>query len=489
MTQRFKRILFFLIVLGFCISTPVLILYSQGYKYDFENRAIVKTGGLFLKISPSASRIYIDNKLSKKTNFIFGSAFLSGLLPKKYEVKIEKDDYHNWEKAVSIEQQKVTEYKNIQLFLKNPQFSSLASSVENFYVSSNQKEILIKKSQKEGWFLERFLLADNSLETLTQEKELFNLLTSTKEIEIIDGNFLNLLDVKFSSDDKKIMLETALDGLIFYFILEIEPEKNIYLIETEITAKKISFNPSNNEQIFFVATLPNEEEVLEQKLFFYDYKTKKSPKILTIPIAKENIKAYCLFDNSFYWLNEAGFLYKGNLTENKVELASILNLEPLNIFSEANYNLIIEKNSLVLLQEDELLYYLNQEDHSFVKLFASLKEFKISPDHKKISLRNNHEIIVSFLEEKETQPLKKAMERIRLTGTHKTIENLFWLNNYHLIFNTDELIQIIEIDNRETPNLIEIAKFKNPKISWLEKQKTLLVLSNNKLFASKDILQ
>jgi len=104
-------------------------------------------------------------------------------------------------------------------------------------------------------------------------------------------------------------------------------------------------------------------------------------------------------------------------------------------------------------------------------------------------MRNDHEIVVMYLTKQDDQPIREKGEKIRLAGTTEIISNLFWLNDYYLIFRNNESIKIIEIDERDTPNTIELTTFPNPRISWLEKQKTLLVLSEDVLYISKDVLR
>lgn len=82
----------------FLLIAPSIVLYSQGYRIDFENKKITQTGGLFLKISPKQADIYLNGKLSRKTDFFFGSALIENLLPKKYKLEIKKTGYQSWKK-------------------------------------------------------------------------------------------------------------------------------------------------------------------------------------------------------------------------------------------------------------------------------------------------------------------------------------------------------------------------------------------------------
>jgi len=491
MTKKFKRFLFISSLLGFLIFAPILIFYSQGYRFNFSNRKIVQTGGLFFNVNPKGSKILIDQKVSRKTNFIFSSAFISGLMPKKYEIKIEKQNYHSWQKILEVEEQKVTECKNIQLLPKDPEISLLLSEISDFFVLSNQKKIVLKKHNETGWILELFDIETKKSTLLVTEKEL------SKLFELKQKNKLLLQSAEFSNDSKKVLLKTSLESENKYFLIDLSNKLEPVLINTNIQEKikNISFNPNNSDELFLIASnieksrIKNEIEYYNDALF--SFKTNEEPILqhIELPISNQKVVSYALLNGNIVWLNDSGFLYQGQLKENMVELSKILNLKPLSIQRQSNYKIIANNFSQIFIKEDETLYFLDPETHIFTRIFASLKSYQFSSDNKKLCLKNEHEIIIIFLEEQTEQPQRKEQEKLRLIGTTEQLDDLFWLNNHYLIFRTEDSIKIIEIDNRDKPNLIELTVFPSPKISWLEKQKSLIILSENNLYISKDILE
>lgn len=490
MTRRYKIILFWSIVVLFLISAPVLIFYTQGYKYDWQNKKIVQTGGLFVKISPASAKIYIDKKISGKTNFIFSSAFINGLVPGEYEIRIEKPGFHPWQKSLKIEEQQVTEGKYIQLFPREPDFSFLFSGITNFYPSPDQETLITKKQDKDIWQLESYNLSNNSFQTLASSTQLLKLL------ELKGGPTPQLQDITWSNDAKKIILQTRLKGEKKYFIADILTAEVVPL-DIKGNIKNISFNPQNSEEIFFIgdnikkATTTAEEEpqYFNETLFQYRPNQEKPLTHITLPFLEEKVIAYYILDNQILWLNKAGFLYKGELRADRVELSEILNLKPLPIVQGANYKIIAPDFTKIFLKQDQSLYFLVPETHFFKQVFADLKEYSFSDDGVKLALKNEYEIWILFLKKEEEQPEREKQEKYRLIGLPDEISNLFWLNNHYLIFKAGDSINIIEIDNRDQPNLIEFTTFPDPKIAWLKKAKTLLVLSRANLFLSKDVLK
>ena len=94
-----------LILLAFCIVlfllvAPLILLYSQGYRFDFDKNKVVKTGGIFINISNTSAEIYINEKFVKKTGFFANTALIENLLPKKYNIEVKKAGFQNMAKKL-----------------------------------------------------------------------------------------------------------------------------------------------------------------------------------------------------------------------------------------------------------------------------------------------------------------------------------------------------------------------------------------------------
>jgi len=139
MTKTTRRIIFYFLCAAFLVLTPAITLYSKGLTFDWANRRIVKTGGLFLKSTPDKADIWLNGEKKNQTPYFF-----SHLLPKNYLVKLESEDFHSWEKNLEVKGELVTEARNIFLFPKNPPTELLAENVSStipvFLSSPEEKE-------------------------------------------------------------------------------------------------------------------------------------------------------------------------------------------------------------------------------------------------------------------------------------------------------------------------------------------------------------
>ncbi|MEK7603977.1 MAG: hypothetical protein AAB461_02555 [Patescibacteria group bacterium] len=114
MTKRVKQVLFYSAVAFFLISNYVIILYAQGYKYSFLENRFFRTGAIYLKTNTTAD-VYVDDKLLGNTSFFNNSYRLEGLLPGRYIIRIQQDDYSIWQKSVTVDEGFVSEFSKILL--------------------------------------------------------------------------------------------------------------------------------------------------------------------------------------------------------------------------------------------------------------------------------------------------------------------------------------------------------------------------------------
>ena len=77
MKKKLRNILFLSLVIIFFVISPAIILYSQGYRFDFQKRQLLKTGGIYVKTSLPAAEVYIDGKYKNKTGQLLSYDFFA----------------------------------------------------------------------------------------------------------------------------------------------------------------------------------------------------------------------------------------------------------------------------------------------------------------------------------------------------------------------------------------------------------------------------
>ncbi len=509
MKPQTKRKIFFTLAILFFISAGTTIAYSLGWRFDWKNKKITQPGMFYFKTKPANAQIYINNKPKKKTDFFFGSALIDNLLPGKYKIKIEKNGFSSWEKTLTIKKREVTEAKSIVLIPKNYSFSQITNQAENFFISPNQKEIIIEEKivnhdssnaqATTHWSLKLFEIDKELKSSLIEEQDILNKLNSSK-ISKNKIKKVSLQGLKFSPDSKRILLKITTDEKEekrYFFLLSIDQTpvilKNIKLSLSNL--ENVYFNPGNQKEFFILVNLEENKSKDKTTEKYKDQKKEKSPydlsslKILQKINLEKNEKkvllkdiiTLTLFKNNIYYLNKSGFLFKADLSlKNKEKL----NLYPLDV--QKKWQILKATDNYIFLKEERNLYLL-EKGTLVKKIVDNFNNLTISPDEKKIAFYNNHEIYLLFLKKKYNQPTKEKGE-ISFLGRFKgEINNLFWWTNNYLIFNNGEEIKISEIDDRDKINIVQIGKFPKPKIFWNQKYNSLLVLSNNKLYFSQGL--
>jgi hypothetical protein len=156
MSRRFRRFLFYSAVAIFILVTPPVVLYALGYSFDFQKWQVVTAGGIYLKSTPSAAQITLEDKDAGLTNRL-----ISRLSPRNYNVVVSKDGYFAWQKKLEVRPQLVTEARNIFLFPKqvNPGLvAQNATSALSYFLltdseKENQSQAQLIASSTAGWFL------------------------------------------------------------------------------------------------------------------------------------------------------------------------------------------------------------------------------------------------------------------------------------------------------------------------------------------------
>ena len=107
-------------VLTIIAVSTVLIFQAKGYKLDFENKRIEKTGILAISSVPTGAAVYLNGHLISATN-----ANIQNLTPGEYHLKVTKEGFISWEKKVLVSEELVT-LVEIALFPAVPDLSRQA---------------------------------------------------------------------------------------------------------------------------------------------------------------------------------------------------------------------------------------------------------------------------------------------------------------------------------------------------------------------------
>jgi hypothetical protein len=294
MRRRTRRLLLYAMILFFLITTPAVLFYAWGYGFDFANKKLVLTGGIYLKSSPKKAEIYLNGKFKDQTPHL-----IKRLIPRDYQIKVVKDGFHSWQKKLKVESKLVTEARNILLVPKNPSVELVKNnltdnfSLKEFLITDTATiyEFPLPEKQIAGYkiigqdifYLQKpsYILYRTNLAGIIQEQMSLSplpeadyqiIVSSNQKVAVLDDQgklylfnqeekifeFLaeNIQGAQFSNDCKKLLYFTPTEIWVYYLedILD-QPEKKagekelITRLSQEI--KQAIWYPETNQHIIF----------------------------------------------------------------------------------------------------------------------------------------------------------------------------------------------------------------------------------------------
>lgn len=203
MTRTSRRIIFYTFLLIFIIFVPAVILYAVGYSFDWEKRIFVASGGIYLKSSPSKTEIYINDVLKGTTN-----RFIRRLIPKTYNIKLVKEEYHTWEKNIIVKPGLVTRTDNIFLVSLNPKILLVATESAE-YANFSEKPYPLDKVTETIQKKSKYTIF--KIENINPDK-------SGKKLYFLSNNNLYSLDWDKTNPDNSILSPVLVSNVLNYVI-------------------------------------------------------------------------------------------------------------------------------------------------------------------------------------------------------------------------------------------------------------------------------
>ena len=466
MTRAQRTLLFVVLGVSFVLIAATLLLYSQGYRIDITEGRITQTGAFYFKVQPKSVDIYIDDELVKRTDFLFGSALTKSFFPQTYQVRIEKEGYYPWQKALAVQSKLVTEAKNIVLFPTTTQFQLIEDNILALWPSPDGKKLLIQtETPSKRWSLSIFDLATES------KKSIFTQQISDQDI----------LYAEWYPDDQKptILFQVNSGEAIsnYAYQLDRRGECNIspcLLALGNGSVGTVTFSPVSSESILLTRSTSNSEVLLQTSLLQKDN---------SFHIIADDVIAFTKQGSSVLWIDSSGQSWKKDIVTGE---QNSLSVSTFAVQRETQYSLFGSEKAL-FLQEARTLYRLKGASETPELLFENVTQLTFSPDGRFLATASSSEIWLYLLENQVTPVERQAGDKVFLNCFGESISNLAWFNANYLIFSSGDAVKVTEIDARDTLNSIDIAQYQKPTLFWEGNENILYILSEGKLSSSETL--
>lgn len=445
MPRIYRNIFFFVFVLLFLVTTPLAVLYSQGYRFDQYKNIFIHSGSVTIKSTPSSVNVYLDGELqpTRSLDIINNSITINGLRPGNYDVKVTADNYSTWGKNIEVHSGLSTEFWNVLLTSKSLTSKELAGEgAERYFPSPFGKKIALVK--KDG-----------------NKMEIWSLLMSTNVPALIysAGNAefsKNIHDnIEWNSDEKTMLVPfEAESGKDFAIVDSEQKTEPMLLSQMSGLAEKnhARWSPDSQQELYFLAKTSDEEST---SLYRVDLDTRKTDLI------SPDVAAYDLSSSALYVVRKNNIIYKTDL-EGKNEEQLIFT--PID-FSEAPGDIRIisydDKRQAVISEDGEFFVHNDGETGEILKKIKDgVQGVQFSNDGKKLLFWTNNDIGAMFLREWDVQPRREENEIQQVVRFSVPIKNIFWYRDYeHVFFSTQGTVKIIELDSRDHRIVDNVFKY------------------------------
>ena len=292
----------------FLVVSPILVMYSMGYRFDFSKMKITLTGGIYVRTFPTAEQIIIDSDILEKPNIFSNSIFVQSLLPDDHTVLVKKNGYYDYFKTLPVLEKEVTKLENILLFKKNMAFEvienpqqtteGLAKKIispfdsqekyiiknSNLYYSNSPENSNLSAIQKSNPLLKKiiaFELKNNyivwlGLDGFLYRSDLNNLSLNPVKIILTPIKIVKAGYYKIISDDKNTFINN--NGSLLFFNDKTNELDNFY---NKVKDAKISPDGKNisyftDRELYVSSTLTDQLPTSDKGTLLY-----KSPETIT----------------------------------------------------------------------------------------------------------------------------------------------------------------------------------------------------------------
>lgn len=312
MNIKVRRLIYLIFIVVFLIVAPIIIMYTAGYRYNFQKGKVEQVGVLFINVLPKDAQIFINNELQKTTRPLR----LSDLRPNYYDVKITKDNYYDWEKNLEVKNKASTLAYDIILFKKNSPIKMADGSIQTAAVSP-AGDLLVFVNAEGVWKKD---IAKDTLQIIWSKQNL-----DTEKIT-------------WSENEEKIILKTK--------------ENNFYIIDISGTTEPLYLNGLvvSIQKTFFDSAASNVLVLSNNAIYKVALDNKKSEKILN------GVQDFQVISGIIYLIKndpQNSLVYKYN------SLGFFNNTTLLGKLPLGNYQLQELKNNLLTVQGQNQIYLID----------------------------------------------------------------------------------------------------------------------------------
>ncbi|MFA6215174.1 MAG: PEGA domain-containing protein [Patescibacteria group bacterium] len=424
MNLRYRRLIYLSFFAIFFIVTPIAILYTTGYRYNFKKHKIEKTGILYVDSKPKGALVYLNDQYVNKTPSRF-----TELLPDVYRVRVEKEGYYPWQKNLEVKSNLTTFSKNIILFKKSLPTNIIVGKINIFNISPSQDKLFYSTIDKNN-----------------EELKIYNLNNKTEFlIKSLDKKTYSQIElVGWAPDSNKALLKETIGDFNKFIITDVDNLKTKELFDiTKLNFDKVIWDETNENYLYGLR---------KTALYQIDLVNNSAKNIMA-----GNISDFKASGKNIYYITKLGkesFLNKATLLEQKFTFDSKIKLPAFSSFtlqpSSQDYLVLLDPKNQNLFIITPNAFTTDEDINNDIVLQDKAKKIIWSKDYKTLLCYTDLEIWTFDL---------TTFQKNLITRYGKPIDQLLWYpDNKYAIYQTQNTIHAIEADYLEAKNDTQLAE-------------------------------
>lgn len=145
-----RRATLILFIALFLILSPLIIMYTAGYRYDWANGLLKETGAISIDIEPPEANVFLNGIKLKETMPIR----LNNIAPGRYNLSLSASGYYDWTKEIDVKNKQTVYIKEVSLIKKSKPQILISGNIQTFALSNDYKYLIYltqKANNTEAW--------------------------------------------------------------------------------------------------------------------------------------------------------------------------------------------------------------------------------------------------------------------------------------------------------------------------------------------------
>ncbi len=351
-THSIRLAMLIIFIAAFFVISPMIIMYTAGYHYDWKNGLLKETGAISIDVEPKNATVYLNGIRLKSKMPIR----LNNIAPAKYSLRITAPGYFDWIKEIEVKNKQTNYTKEVSLIKKTKPEIVTNEIADNLAVSFDGRFIIYstqKNHNTEIW------LWDNSNKQATVLLRLNNSEPAT---------------ILWAEKNNYAIIGDSILPYSHLVVIDAEnPLKQTDLAKINAPIKKFQWENSTEPQLYYST---------RDSIFLYSPVTAKSQ-----VVTKNNYLDWYM-DNGQLWTMQTDTSSKQyNITRDTLGFNSVF-----NHLDSTDINLAtgkIEDANLQILAVRQNTVLLNDKKDTQMILVTGGNKYKIAADNFLISKYNN----------------------------------------------------------------------------------------------------